>query len=116
MNSKTQDALGMLLTRIGSWTNARWDQHVRNEFDDETADIIIREIAMIATLPHGASKYILPVVRRGRGNWAELDRERTPDGHINNCSLANGEPSDECQMCGGECPDAARFVARRVQP
>lgn len=30
---------------------------------------------------------------------------RTPDGHINNCSLYNGEDEKDCQMCGGKCPD-----------
>ena len=31
-------ALTFLLDRIGSWTSARWDQHVRFEFGDEVAD------------------------------------------------------------------------------
>lgn len=35
------------------------------------------------------------------------DYERTPDGHINNCALANGEAEDDCQICGGSCPDGA---------
>ena len=25
-------ALQFLMTRIGSWTNARWDQHLRDQF------------------------------------------------------------------------------------
>jgi hypothetical protein len=36
--------------------------------------------------------------------------ERTPDGHINNCSVANGDEEKNCQICGGgPCPDRARF-------
>lgn len=30
---------------------------------------------------------------------------RTPEGHINNCSLYHGEEEKDCQMCGGKCPD-----------
>lgn len=33
--------LDWLLTRIGSWTNARWDQHLRHEFGDESTDRLI---------------------------------------------------------------------------
>lgn len=34
-------ALDWLLTQIGSWTNARWDQHLRHRFGDVRADEII---------------------------------------------------------------------------
>lgn len=30
---------------------------------------------------------------------------RTPEGFINNCSLANGENEADCQVCNGNCPD-----------
>lgn len=40
---------------------------------------------------------------------AAFDLERTPDGHINNCSLANSESEKDCQICGGACPDRKRF-------
>jgi hypothetical protein len=33
--------LDFLLTRIGSWTNARWDQHLRDEYGDEKTDLFI---------------------------------------------------------------------------
>jgi hypothetical protein len=33
-------AVAFLLLRIGSWTNARFDQHVRHEFGDEIADAL----------------------------------------------------------------------------
>lgn len=35
-------ALAFLLVRIGSWTSARWDQHVRDEYGDEVAERLIR--------------------------------------------------------------------------
>ena len=35
--------------------------------------------------------------------------ERTPDGDINNCSLANCEDEKTCQICNGHCPDRHRF-------
>lgn len=37
-------ALAWLLTRIGSWTHARWDQHVRHEFGDEIADALVHSL------------------------------------------------------------------------
>ena len=33
--------LNWLLYRIGSWTSARWDQHLRYEFGDERASSLI---------------------------------------------------------------------------
>lgn len=36
---------------------------------------------------------------------------RCPNGAIDNCAMANGEPIGECQMCLGACPDRARFNA-----
>jgi hypothetical protein len=35
------DAVFYLLTQIGSWTEARWDQHLRYIICDEEADAII---------------------------------------------------------------------------
>lgn len=37
-------AVAFLLTRIGSWTHARWDQHLRNEVGDEAANEAIEWI------------------------------------------------------------------------
>lgn len=34
---------------------------------------------------------------------------RTPDGDIDNCAVANGEPEEGCQICKGTCPDRGRF-------
>lgn len=34
--------LALLLLRIGSWTNARYDQHLRFEFGDENAEKFLR--------------------------------------------------------------------------
>ena len=35
---------------------------------------------------------------------------RTPEGQINNCSLANGDAEANCQICGGNCPDRDLFT------
>ena len=35
--------------------------------------------------------------------------ERTTDGLINNCALANGDPRSACQICQGECLDKVNF-------
>lgn len=50
------------------------------------------------------------------GVWQEATcracvlRHRTPEGHINNCALANGANEADCQICGGDCPDSTRFI------
>jgi hypothetical protein len=49
--------------------------------------------------------------------WEEVECElhrageyvRTPDGSINNCSLANSADEKTCQICKGTCPDRERF-------
>jgi hypothetical protein len=33
------------------------------------------------------------------------DAYRCPDGHINNCALANGDEEKNYQVCPGSCPD-----------
>lgn len=43
--------LAWLLTRIGSWTNARADQHLRYEFGDERADAVIEWCARLGVRP-----------------------------------------------------------------
>jgi hypothetical protein len=41
--------LQWLLDRIGSWTNARWDQHLRHEFGDEATDALIEYLGFVKT-------------------------------------------------------------------
>jgi hypothetical protein len=43
-----------------------------------------------------------------------LEHERTPEGHINNCAVANGCPEAECQVCSGKCPN--RMLAALGSP
>lgn len=43
-------ALAFLLTRIGSWTDARWDQHLRHEFGDEFAGPVIIALKRLSRL------------------------------------------------------------------
>ena len=46
------EALQFLLPRIGSWTDSRWDQHLRYEFGDERAAPMIAALnAMLAAAP-----------------------------------------------------------------
>lgn len=42
-------------------------------------------------------------------NAVSADHKRTPDGHINNCALANDAEEKSCQICGGTCPDRERY-------
>ena len=41
------DDLRWILDRIGSWTNARWDQHLRSEFGDERANAVMEMVAFL---------------------------------------------------------------------
>lgn len=42
--------LAFLLTRIGSWSYARWDQWLRHEFGDEAADRMIPALKKLSGL------------------------------------------------------------------
>jgi hypothetical protein len=64
-------ALQFLLTRIGSWTSARWDQHLRNEFGDEKAE---RAIGMIERL-YEISKYGQTRLSEVRGHSPQHDQK-----------------------------------------
>lgn len=44
--------LQFLLTRIGSWTESRWDQHLRYQIGDEHAETVIAWLAERGVLPH----------------------------------------------------------------
>jgi hypothetical protein len=52
MNDRQRTALSELLTRIGSWTSARWDQHLRYEVGDVDADAIIRWLNAQGVYPY----------------------------------------------------------------
>ena len=41
VSEDVRDAIIHLFLSIGSWTNSRWDQHLRHEFGDEKTDSII---------------------------------------------------------------------------
>lgn len=47
-----RDAIIHLFLRIGSWTNARWEQHLRNEYGDEKTDRIIKWLIDEGILHH----------------------------------------------------------------
>ncbi len=66
---------------------------------DGPADWSIPSDATVASIREAEDARILKV----------LSLERTPDGHINNCALANGDSEENCQMCDGQCPDRSRF-------
>jgi hypothetical protein len=40
----------VVLTRVGSWTDARWDQHLRHEFGDELANQMIAALKKLSGL------------------------------------------------------------------
>ena len=52
-------AVDWLLTRIGSWTSARWDQHLRDHVGDEATDRIIEDLGY-KKLPAGEAPVLLP--------------------------------------------------------
>lgn len=47
-----RDALIHLFLSIGSWTNNRWDQHLRNEYGDNKTDRIVRWLLDEGILHH----------------------------------------------------------------
>lgn len=79
----------LLLFKQGNKLIARWEMPEGNV---KRAEVKVREYAERAANPS------LPPVML-----------RTPEGHINNCSLANGDAEKNCQICGGNCPDKDLF-------
>lgn len=53
--------------------------------------------------------YVAMSIKLLAGTYERARFERTPEGHINNCALANGAPENECQICCGKCPDRHLF-------
>ena len=64
-------ALDFLLTRIGSWTHARWDQHLRSEIGDVSADAVIEWIV--------ENLDIVPSNMRAPGSWLTPEEKRNMD-------------------------------------
>jgi len=54
---------------------------------------------------HRADVVVIPKTK----NTERAVVPRTPEGHINNCSLAHGEDEATCQICNGNCPDRELF-------
>lgn len=52
LSARQREGLATVLTRIGSWTNARWDQHLRFEVGDEDADAIVAWLAAREVFPY----------------------------------------------------------------
>ena len=59
-STAVKPALQFLLTRIGSWTHARWDQHLRDEFGDEKAAQAIQWIEAMFDVKAFARQAALP--------------------------------------------------------
>ena len=96
-------------------------QHVRenlpyvlDSFDESTEKVVTAAKAEVeAFTMHALVTSGLEAIAEGRVAKAlqapETDYARTPDGHINNCSIANGMEEEGCRMCDGRCPDRERF-------
>jgi hypothetical protein len=65
---------------------------------DKLADVVEADVVVEQDVPNRLK--IKPLDAR----WA-----RTPEGHINNCNLANGADEEDCQICDGRCPDRKKF-------
>lgn len=51
LSTESKEALRFLLNRIGSWTEARWDQHLRDQYGDEFTNVVANEIMDVIGLP-----------------------------------------------------------------
>lgn len=63
-----------------------------------------------AVAPQATGGMIAGMTIRRRAKVVGQGLPRTPEGAINNCSLANGEPEADCQVCKGVCPDAKLYA------
>jgi len=51
LSPRQQKGFRAILLRIASWTNARFDQHLRHEISDEDADAVLRFLGKLCVLP-----------------------------------------------------------------
>jgi hypothetical protein len=62
----------------------------------------------------GLKKEIVQMLTEEQRN--EPDRfVRLANGNLSNCSLAHGDDEEDCQICGGQCPDKARLIQGALQ-
>lgn len=83
-------ALAFLLVRIGSWTSARWDQHVRTEFGDDIADALIKMLdsAEIPIEKFARSRARLDPTGTEQGKTRLVCRESADDPKRMECRVA----------------------------
>jgi hypothetical protein len=78
-----KQGLVFLLTRIASWTNARWDQHLRERYGDKATDEIIEWLHKHEIYAPGPTHY-------------DISRARY---ECSNCGATNTERSGPCAGC-----------------
>ncbi len=83
--------------------------------DEAILDAMARMLGMPNTRIHEAHAQAARSVDTGaqiKTKWGTLLVLRGPDGNLDNCARAHGERESECQVCGGACPDRARFAPK----
>ena len=108
-------ALARLLIRIGSWTSARFDQHIRHELADERADAVLAWLgghvsSWLAEGEDGKPLYCHFAGAQGAElRWPWL----TPA--IDRCARhrTHGESTEPCWQCESAAQDRARAALRR---
>lgn len=95
-----KQGLVFLLTRIASWTNARWDQHLRERYGDKATDEIIEWIYK--------HEIYAPADRRTQ------QRERVPVPEplleCSNCGAMNTMRTGACSGCKLSSPPRTEIV------
>lgn len=85
--------------------------YVLDQFEEASEKVVTAAKAEVeAFVMHAVVTTGLNILAEGKGPKALTDGlPRTPDGRVDNCSLANGEREGDCQVCGGACPDRSRY-------
>ena len=116
---ETKHAIRFLLTRIGSWTHARWDQHLRHEVGDDRAKIAIDYIEEVfsvkeyAEQPASANEGFAPATREPV-HFADVMSRPAPELPQRQAWRAFVEVFGRC-WCGSGREGTAGWACRHVR-
>lgn len=81
LTTKQKAAVLTMLQRIGSWTAARWDQHLRYDVGDEDTDVILKwaHEQLGPGSPSGNDAAIAAAAREYVVAWRINGRDPTPE-------------------------------------
>ena len=97
--------LRFLLSRIGSWTNARFDQHLRYEFGDEQTDEIMKWLEVYVSPKLGKARNGLPHYMNDSHSYEE---------HLQRTEPPVPRPVQAHECIDLRCPECGQMMTEHV--